>query len=68
MKIINEWQPIMLTLGAKAPHAFPALGIYDASTPFTTFVQTIMQGSTTATAALTQLQQGLATEADPTKP
>jgi multiple sugar transport system substrate-binding protein len=65
-KIISDLVPYAVPYSQHAPHAFPAMGNYDAGSAINTFAQTMLTGQTTAKAALSQLQSGLASEASPT--
>ncbi len=59
-KIIKEWVPIALEESARCPHAFAGLATVDNGTAMLNCIQEILVGSTTATAALTKLQKGIA--------
>jgi multiple sugar transport system substrate-binding protein len=58
-KIVKEWVPIALEESARCPHLFAGLATVDNGTAMLTCIQEILEGSTTATAALTKLQQGI---------
>ncbi len=60
LKIVKEWVPIALEESARCPHLFAGLATVDNGTAMLTCIQEILEGSTTATAALTKLQKGIA--------
>jgi multiple sugar transport system substrate-binding protein len=59
VKIINEWVPIAKEESARCPHLFAGLATVDNGTAMLQCIQEILEGSTTAVAALTKLQQGI---------
>jgi multiple sugar transport system substrate-binding protein len=60
VKIINEWVPIAKEESARCPYLFAGLATVDNGTSMLNCIQTILEGSTTATAALSALQKGIA--------
>lgn len=60
VKVIKEWQPISKSLGSRGTALSSKLGDIDSSTPLFQFAQKVLSGKTTATAALSSLQAGLA--------
>jgi multiple sugar transport system substrate-binding protein len=59
LKIINEWVPIAKEESARCPHLFAGLATVDNGTAMLECIQSILEGGTTAKAALTKLQQGI---------
>jgi len=60
VKVIKEWQPVSKSMAARGGALSSKLGDIDSSTPLFQFAQKVLSGKTTATAALTALQAGLA--------
>jgi multiple sugar transport system substrate-binding protein len=59
VKIINEWVPVAKPESARYAHIFSGLATVDNGTPMVQCIQSILQGNTTAKAALTTLQAGI---------
>jgi len=59
VKIINEWVPVAKAESARCPHIFSGLATVDNGTAMVQCIQSILQGNTTATAALQTLQTGI---------
>jgi multiple sugar transport system substrate-binding protein len=59
VKIINEWVPVAKPESARYAHIFSGLATVDNGTPMVQCIQSILQGNTTAKAALTTLQNGI---------
>lgn len=59
LKIIKEWVPIAKEESARCPYLFAGLATVDNGTAMLDCIQSILEGSTTATAALTKLQKGI---------
>jgi multiple sugar transport system substrate-binding protein len=59
VKIINEWVPVAKPESARYAHIFSGLATVDNGTPMVQCIQAILQGNTTAKAALTTLQAGI---------
>jgi multiple sugar transport system substrate-binding protein len=58
-KIINEWVPIAKPESARCPHIFSGLATVDNGTAMVQCIQSVLQGNTTAKAALQTLQSGI---------
>jgi multiple sugar transport system substrate-binding protein len=59
VKIIKEWVPVAKPESARFAHIFSGLATVDNGTPMVQCIQSILQGNTTAKAALTTLQNGI---------
>ena len=59
VKIINEWVPVAKAESARYPHIFSGLATVDNGTAMVQCIQSILQGKTTATAALQTLQSSI---------
>jgi multiple sugar transport system substrate-binding protein len=59
VKIIKEWVPVAKPESARYGHIFSGLATVDNGTPMVQCIQSILQGNTTAKAALTTLQNGI---------
>jgi multiple sugar transport system substrate-binding protein len=59
VKIIKEWVPVAKPESARYAHIFSGLATVDNGTPMVQCIQSILQGNTTAKAALTTLQNGI---------
>ncbi len=59
VKIIKEWVPVAQPESARYAHIFSGLATVDNGTPMVQCIQSILQGNTTAKAALTTLQAGI---------
>lgn len=57
--IVDQWVPVCKTYAAQKTESFAALASVDGGQALAQFAQTILQGSATAEAALTTLQNGL---------
>lgn len=60
VKVVKEYQPVAKTYGSRSTNLFPAMAQVDGSQLLAQFTQTVLGAKTTAKAALTTLQQGLA--------
>jgi multiple sugar transport system substrate-binding protein len=58
-KIIKEWVPVAKPESARYSHIFSGLATVDNGTAMVQCIQSILQGKTTATAALQTLQSGI---------
>lgn len=58
-KVISEWVPVAQPESARCPHLFAGMATVDNGTAMLTCIQEILEGNTTATAALTKLQKGI---------
>jgi multiple sugar transport system substrate-binding protein len=59
VKIIKEWVPVAKPESARYPHIFSGLATVDNGTAMVQCIQSILQGKTTAKAALQTLQNGI---------